>query len=235
MKPEASILISSFNRSNLLRRTLLLYRNPWPGRSFRSRGCRRRLDRGHRRAAPKFLVPLPLEARTRRHRQFEQATGLKKFHNNPSWTNNVAFPARRRRPHLPDGERGHRLGELLSTGCCTERACRKSVLASLLDDLRRARGIPGAPRRHGCTISRQWLSNNCKKWPLQSDDYRSDVTNYLSSRATHPLGEAGWLRRALSGRHRVRGQRFRPPLSLQFSAISTFSARPSVCTSPTAA
>lgn len=177
-KPEASILISSYNRTKLLRRTLFSIAARGPSVPYEvvvaDEGSTEDIEALLRTFSARFhwkLVRVDLGA-------FEQATGLKKFHNNPSLTNNVAF-------RHAEGDFIYLMGnEVIAWENCFDRLRFDApvekkfwqVFSTTYD----------VPEEHleflddmGQNLSPA-VVRDCQKWPLQSEDYRSDVTNYLS-------------------------------------------------------
>jgi GT2 family glycosyltransferase len=194
---EASILISSHDRIHLLRRTLYSIASRPPSldyevviaddestddilgllREFSSRfkWVFARLDR----------------------KKFEEETGLKPYANCPSWSNNVAF-------QLSSGRQLFQMGN--------ECIAYKDAFDHLLRDQ------PDAPHStvvtttfdmpqhvldtldpYGSNLSERHLQA-VQQWPLQSEEYRSDVTSYLCLIPRHTWeAVGGYDERLLAG------------------------------------
>lgn len=177
MTPELSILISSYNRTALFRRCLwsVAYRPPAvpfevvvadDGSTEDVLGVLREFSA----CFPWKFVRVDSAA-------FERATGVARYHNNPAWTNNVAFR--------------HSLGRLVAL-MGNEVIATEGVFASLLDG--NPEGVDWLTFSTTYDLRKEWLERldaygqnltanilkQCEQWPLQSEHYRSDVTNYLS-------------------------------------------------------
>lgn len=180
---KASILISSFNRLPLLRRTLWAISRRQPNIPFE-------VVIADESSTDDILGELRLFSAAFRWKfvrvdiaKFEQATGIKKFWNNCSLTNNIAFR------HC-DGDFIFLQGnDIIALDHCYDE---------LIAEVHPAIAATGSPNfllmsstfdlrteylnqldQYGSNLTPA-LIEHAKPWPLQSPDYRSDVTNYVS-------------------------------------------------------
>ncbi len=177
MTPKLSILISSYNRLALLRRTLWAIARRGPTIPFEVV----LVDDGstddilgelnsYRGSFPWTFIRFDSAA-------FAAVTGLKKFFNNPCVTNNIAF-------RYSVGEFIVQQGnEVIPWHDCYDRlladrprgdtwmvmSTTYDLPAQILEDL----------DQYGSNLT-QGVVEACYRWPLQSAQYRSDVTNYIS-------------------------------------------------------
>jgi hypothetical protein len=189
-KPVVSILISSHDRLPLFRRTLWSIVHRPPTVPFEVVVC----DDGsaedilgelkkHSSAFPWKFVPFDAAA-------FEAATGLTKFHNNPAVTNNIAFRHSQGEFIFQQGNEVIAWKGELRDGPGVGREV--SAYDKLLGDapqvdywmvMSTTYDVPAAQLHRldeqGTNLTAQ-LVEECKQWPLQSEWYRSDVTNYIS-------------------------------------------------------
>lgn len=173
--PVVSILISSHNRLSLFRRVLWAIANRGPQLPFEvviadddsTEDILGEVKLYSSRFAWTFIRLDPQE--------FERQTGLKKFHNNPAWSSNVAFRHSRGRYVFLQGN------EVIPVGDAYDRMLAELPAGGLLFST--TYDLPGqylnALDAYGANLS-LGLVRACERWPLHSDDYRSDVTNYLS-------------------------------------------------------
>jgi glycosyltransferase involved in cell wall biosynthesis len=185
MKPKASIIISSYNRLALLRRTLWAIATRPPSVPFEvvvvDDGSTEDILGELRRFASRFawtFVRFDAAA-------FEAKTGLKKFLNNPCVTNNIAFRHAR-------GDLIYQQGnEVIAWGRCYDELATAArglgvdlVFSTTYD-------VPGHELNkldeYGTNLTQAQV-DRCARWPLQSAFYPSDVTNYVSL-ATRRLWE----------------------------------------------
>lgn len=177
---KASILISSYNRRQLFRRTLHgIARNPPPvpfevvvvddGSTEDVLGLLRDFSHSFRWKFVEF-----------NREEFEYKTGLKKFFNNSAVTNNIAFKH-------SDGDLIFQQGnEVIPVGDVYARMIADSreggfsanwMVMSTTYDL--PPHVLGRLDDTGGNLTDDDV-RACARWPLQSEDYRSDVTNYIS-------------------------------------------------------
>lgn len=173
-QPKLSILISSHDRAGLFRRCLwsIAYRGPRvpfevvvaddgsaddiPGLLGEFTSC-----------FPWTFVRADLKA-------FEERTGVRPYFNNPALTNNLAF--------------AHARGELIAL-MGNEVIAWEGVFDALLEGGRRALAFSTTYDlrqehldrldEYGANLT-QGMVDAAARFPLQSEHYRSDVTNYLS-------------------------------------------------------
>ena len=187
MNPKVSIVISSHDRLPLFRRVLWSIANRGPSVSYEvvivddgsSEDVLGELKTFSSRFPWKFVR---FDAAA-----FEQQTGLKKFLNNPCVTNNIGF-----RHCSPSSQAIFQQGN--------EVIAWDDVYDRMLADAKLHSGfIENDPTPHWMVMSTtydfpaQYLNllddygqnllpayvDACKQWPLQSEFYRSDVTNYI--------------------------------------------------------
>lgn len=186
MKPQASIIISSHNRLPLFRRTLWSIATRGPSIPFEvvvvddasTDDTLGELKSFSSRFAWKFIRFNAAE--------FEAKTGLKKFLNNPCVTNNVAFRHAEGDYILQQGN------EIIAWDDCYdklladvptrqsfggERELDAWMVMSTTYDL--SREVLERLDAYGSNLT-QKMVDYCHQWPLQSESYRSDVTNYIS-------------------------------------------------------
>lgn len=177
-KPKVSILISSHNRLGLFRRTLWSIASRPPSVPFEvvvaddgsDEDILALLREEFPAAFPWRFVPVSVP-------EFEAATGLKRFFNNPSLTNNVAFKASL-------GEWVFLMGnEMIAWGKAFDQLLERApqgedwLLFSTTYDL---------PQRwldrldaYGSNLT-EHMVRQCQTTPLHTRYYPTDVTNYLS-------------------------------------------------------
>jgi hypothetical protein len=175
---KVSILISSHNRLPLFRRTLFSIGTNLPkgyevevvlADDGSTEDIKGELRKWNASFAWKFINVDVSE--------FEAYTGMKKLHNNPCLTNNIAFK--------------HCTGDLIiqqGNEVIATRGCYDRLLASIPDleyymvatttyDVNKENLVH--LNENGSNISEGFM-NLVRPWELQSPNYRSDVTNYLS-------------------------------------------------------
>lgn len=180
---KASILISSYKRVELFRRTLWSIANRGPSVPFEVVVA----DESEGEAADQILEELksyssvfPWTLVRFSSKKFEEQTGVRKFWNNPAATNNIAFAHSDPESALIfqqgneviawDGVYDALIEE-------AERAPSDFLVVSTTYDVRQQ--ILDQLDSYGANLS-QHAVDSCRPWPLQSKAYRSDVTNYLA-------------------------------------------------------
>lgn len=182
-KPQLSILISSFKRIEYLRRTLYGIATNSPSIPYEvvladetSDETPLIVEELHKYDA---VFPWTLVACSQE--KFEKDGGPKKFFNNPSWTNNVAFK--------------HSKGDLLvlqGNEVIPWKNCYNQIIEeyhSSLDEgnipmiLTTTYDVPNEIQSASGPLSAnltQNMVNYCKNWPLQTNTLQTLVTNYIS-------------------------------------------------------
>jgi hypothetical protein len=129
--------------------------------------------------------------------EFVAKTGIEKFHNNPCLTNNIAFRHSTGDLIFQQGNEviawGSAYDQLIADiprACkdCTDETCSEGEAAEHFMVMSTTYDVPQQyldlldPYGQNLTPG---IVNECRRWPLQSKAYRSDVTNYicLASRA----------------------------------------------------
>lgn len=178
MKPVASIIISSYNRVALLRRTLWSIAMRPPACSFEvvlaDEGSTEDVLGELKRYSSKFAWKFVRV----NHEEFTAKTGIARFHNNPSVTNNIAAM-------VSDGSLLFQQGnEVIAWDDLYARLISEApqdtpnfMVMSTTYDV--PRDILDLLDSYGSNLLPAYVEH-CKQWPLQSRDYRSDVTNYVT-------------------------------------------------------
>lgn len=177
---QASIIISSFNRLSLFRRSLWSLAKNKPSIPFEVVVVDDGSAEDTFSELKNYSSVFPWKFIRFSSELFEQQTGVKKFFNNPAATNNVGF-----RHTLPQSDliftQGNEViavGDVYdrliadlprSTDACWVMSHTYDLRSDVLDHL----------DSYGSNL--RDLDVRCaRSYPLQSYDYRSDVTNYLS-------------------------------------------------------
>lgn len=176
---HASIIVSSFNRAALFRRTLWSIANRPPGIPFElvvvDDGSTEDVLGELRTFSSSFpwkFVEFDREA-------FEQETGLSKFHNNPCVTNNIGFA------HCSEDsdiifQQGN---EVIAWEGCYDQMIADIPPVSNWMVMSTTYDVPAECLnlldRYGQNFLPAYLEHFCKKFPLQTKFYPSDVTNYI--------------------------------------------------------
>lgn len=181
---QASIIISSHNRLPLFRRALWSIANRGPSVPFEVIV----VDDGSTEPVLEELKTFSSRLRWKFIRfdagQFEQATGLKKFLNNPCVTNNIGF-----RHCSPSSQYIFQQGnEVIAWGKVYDTMLSDSLQAIEFINvywmvMSTTYDLPAQYLNlldpYGQNMLEGYVEA-CRQWPLQSQFYRSDVTNYIS-------------------------------------------------------
>lgn len=193
MKPTASIVISSHNRLGLFRRTLWAIAHRGPKVPFEVVVVDDGSTEDVLGELKLYSARFPWKFVRFDAAAFEAATGLTKFLNNPCVTNNIGFK------HAAGDVIFQQGNEVIPWADCYDR-----LLRDVPREVRVLDGSPPAaatlpldhylvvsttydvPRQHlermdryGANLT-QHAVDQLVRWPLQSREYRSDVTNYVS-------------------------------------------------------
>lgn len=178
---KASILISSYNRLPLFRRTLWSIANRWSSAGdvgleviVADEGSDQDILGELKAFSSKFIWKLIRVD----HEDFTRKTGIKKFHNSPTLTNNIAFK------HSTGDLIFQQGNEILAWGDVYGRLIQDApkdtphwmVMSTTFDVPQQYLDTAG---EYGQYITPETVKA-CYRWPLQSKEYRSDVTNYIS-------------------------------------------------------
>ncbi len=177
--PQVSILISSFERVSLFKRTLYSIEKNAPPLSeviiAEEEGKESILPELKKFNFPYKFILVNMK-------EFEEKTRIKKFHNNPSLTNNIAFKH-------SSGNLIFQMGnECIAWDNCFNQMINDvqtnsplmsphfinfSTTYNIPENILRLIGESGQHLNIG-------MVNYCRPWPLQDNTYHSDVTNYIS-------------------------------------------------------
>lgn len=178
MKPQASIIISSYNRLPLFRRSLWAIATRKPSCSFEVVVVDDGSNEDVLGELKKYSAVFPWKFIRFNAEEFEQKTGLKKFLNNPCVTNNIGF-------RHSSGELVFQQGnEIIAWGDVYDRMIADAQSASsswmvMSTTFDVPKEILNLLDQHGQNFRKEYVEY-CRAWPLQSSSYRSDVTNYIS-------------------------------------------------------
>ena len=174
---KLSIIISSHNRLSLFRRTLWSIAKRRPNCDFEVIVVDDESDQPILEELKLYSSQFPWKFIRFDRVAFEEATGLKKYHNNPCVTQNIGFKYSSGELIIQQGN------EVIAWEGCYEKLLKDCpsnenfIIFSTTYDL---------PQQY-LDILDQYGSNLpvglievLKQWPLQSESYRSDVTNYIS-------------------------------------------------------
>lgn len=175
---KASILISSHNRAGLFRRTLWAIASRPPALSFELIVVDDGSDEDILSELSKVSARIPWKFVTVDTSIFEAQTGIKKFLNNPCLTNNVAFK------HSTGDFIFQQGNEVIPIGNAYQQMLDEKptdtphwlVMSSTYDLPKKYLDLLD---KYGSNLTKG-IVGMCYQWPLQSLEYRSDVTNYLS-------------------------------------------------------
>lgn len=172
-----SVLMSSYNRTKLLKRTLYNLATHSPKEPWELVVVDEGSTEDTFGVVNSFSSAIPFKFISVKTSKIEEKLGLKKYHNNPAVTNNIAFE--------------HSCGDKIFL-MGNEIIIRPDTISQMMADIPKCDNYLVLP--HTCDMPQQILDiiseygdgitenmvNYCKKWPLQSFEYRSNVTNYFS-------------------------------------------------------
>lgn len=174
---KTSILISSYNRIELFQRTIWSIANRPPSTEFEVIVVDDNSTEDTLSVLKSFSSKITWKFIRFDHNEFEKQTGIKRFFNNPSVTNNIAFK--------------HSSGDLIFQQG-NEIIAYKNIYDKMIQDIPDSKNflvfsttydvpqeILDQLDKYGTNLNDRMLEG-CYKWPLQSINYRSDVTNYIS-------------------------------------------------------
>ncbi len=173
-----SIIISSYNRTELFRRSLFSIAKNKPTEDFELIVVDEESTEDILSELRCFSGQIPFKLIKVKTKDIEEKLKIKKFHNNPSVTNNIGFAHSK-------GDKIFLMGnEIIVWNDAINRMVSEIpktkenyLILSTTYDI--PQQILSVLDKFGSGIS-QKMVQFCSKWPLQSWDYRSNVTNYLS-------------------------------------------------------
>lgn len=175
---QVSILISSYNRLPLFRRSLWAIATKGPSVPFEVVVCDDGSDEDILGLLQgEFAGAFPWVFIKTERSEFEEETGLKKFHNCPALTNNIAFKHAKGDILIQQGN------EVIPWGRCYDEMLadlpdtKHAMVMSTTYDLRQE--SLDKLDQYGSNLTAK-LVEAAYPYPLQSEHYRSDVTNYIS-------------------------------------------------------
>lgn len=175
---KASIIISSHNRLALIRRTLWSIATRPPKCDYEVVVCDDGSDEDILGELRQYSSRFPWKFIRVDVAKFEVETGVKKFFNNPSHTNNVAFRHSTGDLIFQQGNEVIAWGYVYDQLIEETRGCGDLFLAfsTTLDVPKEVLGIidPYGANLHPGMVE------YCKKWPLATPAFHTDVTNYIS-------------------------------------------------------
>lgn len=177
MAVKASILISSYNRINLWKRTLWGIATRPPSCSFEVIVVDDGSDEDTLGELKKYSARFPWKFIRFDAEEFTKKTGIAKFWNNSSPTQNIAFKHSQGELIFQQGNEIIPWGKVYDQMIADIPATECYIIFSTTYDI---------PQQYLCILDshgqslRQPIVDACQRWVLQSSSYRSDVTNYIS-------------------------------------------------------
>lgn len=179
MRPRVSILISTHNRSDLFRRTLwaIAHRCPSPPICFELVVVDDGSTENILGLLKSYSASFPWTFIRFDSQEFEKKTGIRKWSNNPCVTNNIAFRHSRGELIVQQGQ------EVIPWGSCYDQLLGEIPYGNYWMVMSTTFDLPAQILenldQYGNNLTDAAV-DFCERWPLQSIQYRSDVTNYLS-------------------------------------------------------
>lgn len=174
---EASILISSYERLPLFRRTLWSIAKRPPSVPFEVIVADDNSPSKDQIIAELHKYDFPSKFITVDTTEFTQKTGIFKFHNNPSLTNNVAFKHSQGKYIFLMGNECIAWENVFDHLICEHDLNFPCLVFSSTNDI--SPNILCSLDEYGSNLSYGMISYT-SMFPLQNQNYHSDVTNYLS-------------------------------------------------------
>lgn len=179
MKPELSILFSTYNRLHLFRRTLWALVNRPPSVPFEVIVADDGSQDDILGELRLYSAQFPWKFIRVSSDQFEKETGVRKFFNNPALTYNVAFRHASADLIVQHGQ------EVLPVGPCYDQLL-KAVADVDSPNFLALSTVLDVPEhvlihldRYGTNLSPEQV-RHCHQWPLATPNFHTDVTNYIS-------------------------------------------------------
>lgn len=171
-----SIIISSYNRTELFRRSLFSLVKNKPKEDWELVVVDEESTQDILKELRDFESEIPFKLIKVKTKDIESKLGIKKYHNNPSVTNNIGFAHSK-------GDKIFLMGNEIivwddAINKMVEEISNKNylILSTTYDVPKQ---IIDVLDNYGSNLLKGMVQF-CKKWPLQSNSYRSNVTNYLS-------------------------------------------------------
>jgi GT2 family glycosyltransferase len=176
-KPDVSILISTHDRLPLWRRTLWFIARFPPPLPYELVVVDDNSEEDVLGELKKYSSVIPWKFARFDQEKYERATNQKKFFNNPAATTNLAFTLSEGNLIIQQGQ------EVIATSGCyaslVDEAPRSGFYLCFSQTFDVPKQILGLLNDDGSNMT--WaVAAACERWPLQTEAYRSDVTNYVS-------------------------------------------------------
>lgn len=174
---KISVLISSYNRVELFNRCIWSIANRPPSTEFEVIVVDDNSTEDTLSVLKSFSCKLTWKFIRFDHKEFEKQTGIKRFFNNPSVTNNIAFKHSSGDLIFQQGNEIIAYKDIYNTMIRDIPDSENFLVFSTTYDV--SQGTLDQLDKYGTNITDKMVED-CYKWPLQSSSYRSDVTNYIS-------------------------------------------------------
>lgn len=172
----ASILISSYNRLPLFKRTLYSIVRNKPNMDVEVIVCDDGSTDDILGELKSFSTAFPWTFIRFDSDQFTEKTGLKKYFNNPSVTNNICFRYCKGDYIFQQGNEIMAWDDVYNKMIADAPKTDNYMVMSTTYDV--PMQYLSQLDSYGSNLTKV-IVNHCKRWPLQSKEYRSDVTNYI--------------------------------------------------------